>query len=126
MTTMKMKLLDYTLICLLAGVSPLAAAQESSQATGKPNGSKVDCAGDTCASDQGVLLRVFTRGERQPLASGEAATTQALQPDRRVTVEAEQPGKAVVVGKWSVQLPNGGVIWATEDPSLGQPELSVS
>ena len=41
MTTMKMKLLDYTLICLLAGVSPLAAAQESSQAAdGKPNGGK--------------------------------------------------------------------------------------
>jgi hypothetical protein len=131
MTTMKMKLLDYTLICLLAGVSPLAAAQESSQAAEanagvKPNGGKVDCTGDTCASDQGVLLRVLTRGERQPLAVGDTATTQALQPDRRVTVEAEQPGKAVVVGKWSVQLPNGGVIWATEDPSLGQPELSVS
>lgn len=36
------------------------------------------------------------------------------------------PGKAVVVGKWSMQLPGGGVIWATEDPNLGRPEMTVS
>src|SRR5688500_562994 len=134
MTTMKMKLLDYTLICLLAGVSPMAAAQESTSppATNAKAGAsqdaaaKVDCAGDTCASDEGVLMRVRTRGERQPAASGTAASSQALQPDRRVTVQTEPPGKAVAIGKWSVQLPNGGVIWATEDPSLGQPELTVS
>lgn len=134
MTTMKMKLLDYTLICLLAGVSPMAAAQESPSplaTNAKADASqdataKVDCTGDTCASGEGVLMRVRTRGERLPLASGTAASSQALQPDRRVTIQTEQPGKAVAIGKWSVQLPNGGVIWATEDPSLGQPELTVS
>ncbi len=130
---MKMKLLDYTLICMLAGIAP-ATAQESSSlpgATGKPGASqdvaaKVDCTGATCVSSEGVLMRVRTRGERQPTAPAAAATSQDLQPDRRVTVETEAPGKAVAIGKWSVQLPNGGVIWATEDPSLGQAELNAS
>ncbi|MBC7989409.1 MAG: hypothetical protein H7Y19_07485, partial [Luteimonas sp.] len=130
---MKMKLLDYTLICMLAGIAP-ATAQESSSlpaATGKPGASqdaaaKVDCTGATCVSTEGVLMRVRTRGERQPIAPAAAANSQDLQPDRRVTVETEAPGKAVAIGKWSVQLPNGGVIWATEDPSLGQAELNAS
>jgi len=129
---MKMKLLDYTLICLLAGTSPSALAQAGTQAAQPADAAtpaaKVDCSGDGCVSDQGVLMRVRTRGERQPLTQGTtpASSSQALQPDRRVSVETEQPGKAVAIGKWSVQLPNGGVIWATEDPNLGQPQLNVS
>ena len=131
---MKMKLLDYTLICVLAGIAPATAAQESSllpAANGKSGaaqdaGAKVDCSGATCVSAEGVLMRVRTRGERQPLTPVDATSSPDLQPDRRVTVEAEAPGKAVAIGKWSVQLPNGGVIWATEDPSLGQAELNAS
>ncbi|HJR73620.1 MAG TPA: hypothetical protein VJ806_08270 [Luteimonas sp.] len=130
-----MKLLDYTLICLLAGVAPLASAQEQAtpQAGAAPvpapqdPASNVDCSGDACASAQGeLLMRVRTRGEREPTTPANASTTQALQPDRRVTVEKEKPGKALAIGKWSVQLPNGGVIWATEDPALGTPELNAS
>jgi hypothetical protein len=129
-TTMKMKLLDYTLICLLAGVSPQAAAQQEAAPASAPqpqaNPSSVDCAGGTCTSDRGVLMRVRTQGERDAIAPADAATSAALQPDRRVTVTTEQAGKAVAVAKWSVQLPNGGVIWATEDPALGKPELNAS
>jgi hypothetical protein len=125
---MKMKLLDYTLICLLAGAAPLSVAQAPSLVADADPATKndVDCSDGTCVSDAGVLLRVRTRGEQQPVAADAAASARSLQPDRRVTVEAEPPGKAVVVGKWSVQLPDGGVIWATEDPGLGQPELGVS
>src|SRR5690606_18949295 len=50
----------------------------------------------------------------------------ALQPDRRATVAMEAPGRATVAGRFSLQLDNGGVIWATEDPALGTPELSIS
>ncbi len=138
---MKMKLLDYTLICLLSGVVPLAAAQETSTATVAGSGeqqtpSAVDCSGDTCSDEKGVVMRVRTRGARQPVTGTDASTSKALQPDRRVSVQTEQPttgqpvaggpGKAVAIGKWTAQLPNGGVIWATEDPNLGQPELTVS
>jgi hypothetical protein len=130
---MKMKLLDYTLICLLAGAAPLAIAQEGA---GGPAGAgnaesadaatAVDCQGGTCASSEGVLMRVRTRGERAPTTANEASSSKALAPDRRVTVATEQPGRAVATGKWSVQLPNGGVIWATEDPNLGQPQFNVT
>ncbi len=102
---MKMKLLDYTLICLLAGVAPIASAQEEAapQAGAAPTprdpASNVDCSGDACASAQGeLLMRVRTRGEREPTTPANASTSQALQPDRRVTVEKEKPGKAVAIG----------------------------
>lgn len=130
---MKIKLLDYSLMCILAGVSPLAAAQDlpaTSPATDDTAQSTlaVDCTADTCASNEGVVMRVRTRGERQPDTEGTstASSPEALAPDRRVTVGTEQPGKATAIGKWSVQLPNGGVIWATEDPNLGQPTFNVS
>lgn len=127
---MKMKLLDYTLICLLAGATPLVAAQETpspdSGADPQDPASSVDCTGSACTSARGVLMRVRTLGEHDAVAPGGVATGEALQPDRRVTVSAERPGKAVAIAKWSAQLPDGGVIWATEDPTLGQPELNAS
>ncbi|WP_449468051.1 hypothetical protein [Stenotrophomonas humi] len=129
---MKMKLLDYTLIGLLTGMAPAVAAQDTGQAPVDPAATAQpelpDCSdNDECRTDAGLLFKLRTRGERQPLttdAGDESSAT--LQPDRRVTVGLERPGKATVSGKFSVQLANGGVIWATEDPALGEPELSIS
>ena len=87
---------------------------------------KLDCTQAQCVSNEGVLFKIKSQGELDPVTDSQAKTVTALAPDRRTTVQAEDPGKAVVVGKWSVQLPNGGVIWATEDPGLGQPQYSVS
>ncbi|HET6782463.1 MAG TPA: hypothetical protein VFH12_01355, partial [Pseudoxanthomonas sp.] len=129
---MKMKLLDYTLISLLAGMTPLAVAQQTNPAaTGKMEGSaqapEVDCTDAGCSSQDGLLFRLRTRGERKPVVeASDNASSETLQPDRRVTVAMEQPGKAVAKGKFSIQLANGGAIWATEDPALGQAELSIS
>ncbi|MET0583011.1 MAG: hypothetical protein ABWZ08_13725, partial [Pseudoxanthomonas sp.] len=125
-----MKVLDYTLICLLASsAAPLAMAQESSASvaeTAAPS-KEMDCTDAGCSSEQGLLFRLRTRGERKPVVdAGPGASSATLQPDRRVNVAMDQPGKAVASGKFSVQLANGGVIWATEDPTLGQPELSIS
>jgi hypothetical protein len=127
---MKMKLLDYTLIGLLAGAAPLAAAQ-SAEAPTRDAGDEpapVDCTSDACKSDEGLLFRLRTRSYDKPVThdTSEKSSSPALQPDRRVTVATEQPGKATATGKFSIDLPGGGVIWATEDPTLGQPELSVS
>nr|WP_298132717.1 hypothetical protein [uncultured Pseudoxanthomonas sp.] len=127
---MKMKLLDYTLIGLLAGTAPLAVAQTSAPpaqgggAAAKP----VDCQDEGCSSEDGLLFRLRTRSYDRPVTQGTDAgsSSDALQPDRRVSVATEQPGKATAMGKFSIDLPGGGVIWATEDPTLGQPELSVS
>ena len=94
---MKMKLLDSTLICLLAGVSPLAVAQDAAPATpaagATPDAAApaVDCEGDACVSGEGVLMRVRTRGERERVAPEDASSTGALAPDRRVTVAKLTP-----------------------------------
>ncbi|KRG72121.1 hypothetical protein ABB29_00430 [Pseudoxanthomonas dokdonensis] len=86
-----------------------------------------DCTSNGCSNEEGLLFRLRTRSEDQPVtAPGTPTSSQALAPDRRVTVGREGPGKATVLGKFSVDLPDGGVIWATEDPNLGQPELSIS
>ena len=129
---MKMKLLDYTLISLLAGAAPMASAQEAPAGQGQDapqtGDSPVACEGDRCTGEDGLFFRLRTRSYDNPVSEGTDAhsSSVALQPDRRVTVEAAAPGKAVVTGKFSIDLPGGGVIWATEDPTLGQPELSVS
>lgn len=125
-----MRILDYALITLLSGAAPLAFGQiapPSSQSAPEPQ-----CAQDGCrATDGSLLFELQTRGARDATVGG--TDSQTLQPDRRVTVEAAvpatpaaQPGRAVATGKFSVQLPNGGIIWATEDPTLGMPELSIS
>jgi len=130
---MKMKLLDYTLITLLAGVAPLAAAQsdtgkQDAQDRADGTAAPMDCKADGCSGEEGLLFRLRTRSYDRPVTTGTdvKSSSVALQPDRRVTVAMEQPGKATAVGKFSIDLPGGGVIWATEDPTLGQPELSVS
>lgn len=132
---MKMKLLDYTLISLLAGMAAPVAVAQTTQPASQPEQDRadgtataVDCDADGCTGDEGLLFRLRTRSYDRPVTSGtsERSSSEALQPDRRVTVATETPGRAVAVGKWSIQLPNGGVIWATEDPNLGVPELTLS
>ncbi|MDR7067350.1 hypothetical protein J2X02_000167 [Pseudoxanthomonas japonensis] len=129
---MKMKLLDYTLISLLAGTAPMAVAQDATapqvQAAAEGESASVTCDAERCTSEDGLFFRLRTRSYDSPVTAGTDAhaSSAALQPDRRVTVATESPAKAVVTGKFSIDVPGGGVIWATEDPTLGQPELSVS
>lgn len=132
---MKMKLLDYTLIGILA--SGMASAV-SAQDTAPQSTDATQCGESGCDSAEGVLFKVRTRGEHRPMtnAATEKSDSETLQPDRRVTIEAErvdskwdydlQPGQAIAIGRWSTDLPGGGVVWATEDPNLGQPQFNVS
>lgn len=107
-----------------------AFAQEQQPQASAPG--TVDCSQQGCVTETGdVLLQVKSRGEQEPVtAPSTPATSEALQPDRRVTIDSaeakQKPGKVVAIGKWSMQLPNGGIIWATEDPTLGAPQMSVS
>ncbi|QDH71860.1 TonB-dependent receptor [Lysobacter alkalisoli] len=138
-----MKLLDYTLIGILASASQMALAQDATTAGAAPVDSgetgqqlsgdndtdtPLDCTADGCASGEDLVFKMRTRSYDQPETAGTSAgsSSEVLQPDRRVSIGLEQPGRAVAQGRFSVNLPGGGVIWATEDPTLGLPELSVS
>ncbi|MFT4255643.1 MAG: hypothetical protein QM599_01555 [Pseudoxanthomonas sp.] len=133
---MKKKLLDTTLVGILAAMSAAAAAQEAAPASEAapatataPETAPVQCADGACKDANGELLfRLRTRSYDQPVTSGtdKQSSSAALQPDRRVSIALEQPGRATINGAFSLQLPGGGVIWATEDPALGQPELTIS
>jgi hypothetical protein len=140
---MKMKLLDYTLIGILASASQMALAQDATTAgaatvdsgeTGQPVSgdtdadAPLDCTAEGCASGDDLVFKLRTRSYDRPVTEDTTtrSSSEALQPDRRVTVGLEPPGRAVAQGRFSVNLPGGGVIWATEDPTLGRPELSVS
>ena len=57
------------------------------------------------------------------MASLPAATAAA---QTSVPASQARAGGVLPVSGSSTQLPNGGVIWATEDPNLGQPRLDVS
>ncbi|AWV06706.1 hypothetical protein C9I47_0987 [Lysobacter maris] len=131
--TMKMKLLDYALLSILAAGYPL-----SSSAQDPVSGGAGEAAAEGAPAEGPVVFTIRSRGEKQPVTRNvtEASSSETLQPDRRVEVRAEhqrsewseklQPGQAVAIGKWSVDLPGGGVIWATEDPDLGTASMSVS
>lgn len=124
---MKMKRFELTMATLLASVSlpAMTMAQQSQPTT---------CAGEACTAEGEVLLRLRTLGEERPVTEGtnERSSPQALQPDRRVDIfappqsSASQPGVAEVAGRFGIDLPGGGRIWAVEDPNPGVPELSVS
>lgn len=129
---MKRKLLDCTLIGLLASSGPGVAAQEIDAAgavrkDAEP-GAAIECANQGCRSDEGLLFQLRTRSYDQPVTQGtdKGSSVPTLQPDRRAVIARENPGQATAYGRYSVQWPDGGVVWATEDPNLGQPELAVS
>lgn len=133
---LKALLVDCALISLLSGTASLAAAQPNAtedtppaEQGGADSGSALpDCDSVRCVGAEGLLFRLRTRSYDRPRTQGTShqSSSEALQPDRRVTVAMERPGKATAVGRFSVDLPGGGVVWATEDPTLGLPELAVS
>lgn len=130
---MKRTFIDVALVTLMASVSAQAIGQGSPPPAATPQASDgPSCSGDRCVDKEGLLFRLRTRGYTQPESTGTGAeaTSEQLQPDRRVTIamepDAAKPGQGTALGKFSVSLPNGGVIWATEDPAIGEPVLSVS
>ena len=115
----RMKLLDYTLIGLL-GTLPAAAWAQAETPAAAP-AAEVACDAEGCSDGDGAVLRIRSRGETQS-QPGDAGQ---LQGDRRVDVEREQAGRTQVRGRFAVDLPGGGVLWATEDPQLASPNLNV-
>ncbi len=96
--------LHRSLLPVLLLATPLAHAQTPPR---MPVG-QVTCSDTACSSDDGVLLTIR---DAAPAAGPDL-------PPR------PQPG-AIGSGGFMADLPNGGVVWATEDPSMVPPSLSV-
>ncbi|MFY2762469.1 hypothetical protein [Arenimonas sp. MALMAid1274] len=111
-----MKLLDYTLIGLLGTMTAGAWAQEAATPPVSLN-----CDASGCSDGDGAVLRVRSRGE----AESRPGDADQLQSDRRVDVERRSAARTEVRGRFAVDLPGGGVLWATEDPQLAAPNLNV-
>jgi len=109
---------------LLVGWVPLADAAEAPA---------VDCVADACSKGKDLVFRVHSHGEAQPVHPGSGETD--LQANRRVQVLAahdsrgtssvHDQGRAVIAAETSIELPQGGMVWATEDPALTVPVLNV-
>src|SRR5690606_29932439 len=115
----KKTILAYSLIALAAMASaPTSAQQPETEAEPQP----IVC-------DGSVQYAVRSHGESQPVAAGDDA--ESLQENRRVEVASACPwntalfGRTNVAGQFTIDLPNGGVVWATEDPALVPPALDV-
>ena len=117
------------LLILLAGATLLPCGAHAQDIATNP----AQCDGSGCRTDQGVVFRVRSFGETRPVAAGNDADS--LQRNRRVEVAATQSsrgvseiaedGRARIAGRFAIDLPGGGLVWATEDPTLGPPLLNV-
>ena len=128
----KIKLLDGALLSIIAAMAAVPAAQAENDRTAAQDAPPMACDTQGCRQDEQMLFQLRTRSWDRPLSQGTDARSgsQALQPDRRVSIIHEQgsevaPGTASISGKFMLELPAGGVVWATEDPSLGTPELTI-
>lgn len=72
-----------------------------------------DCSVHECRSEQGLIIQ--TSGQAPGPGIVTASNSEALQANRRATVD----------GRFTVRLPEGGVLWATEDPATLDPRLAV-
>ena len=96
----RMKILDATLMALLGSLAlaePALATEES---------------GSTC------------NGGSCPVVA--ALPQEAMPQARIVEIKPTEIAQATVSGNMQVRLDNGGTIWATEDPQLTSPSLTVS
>ncbi len=117
---------------ILAGLLLAMAGPARAQVV-PANPANPQCERGGCSSNEGWLFRVRSHGEERPKAAG--SSPEVLQRNRRVelssaqtsqgTVTVTDEGKARIAGRFSIDLPNGGLIWATEDPTLGPPILNV-
>ncbi|SDQ63524.1 hypothetical protein [Pseudoxanthomonas sp. CF125] len=114
---------------LLAATAPALSAWSAEA----PGPQAPNCGPDACRKGDGLIFRIHSHGETQPARAGDDES--ALQASRRVQIAAVQDnrgtsgvgeeGRAVISAETSIELPQGGLVWATEDPALALPVLNV-
>src|SRR5690606_15558870 len=132
---MRTTILARMLAMALAGQAlPATAAAQGAQAPtirvaptdGSADGAAADrCLDGDCGDVDPLLFRVQSRGERDAIREFSEA-------ERSVRLRLEQeagpaptPGVARIRGQFRIDLPGGGMAWATEDPQHGVPVMNV-
>lgn len=90
------------IVGLASALLLLALPAVAQQTTPAPSPAPIRCEADSCRNDDGLLLRI--RDDDVPVVT---------------------PDVAARGGQFMAELPNGGVVWATEDPTMVPPSLSV-
>lgn len=106
-----------------AGVAAvlLTLAPAMAQTASPP--ASIQCDAESCRNADGLLLRIADDAEAPvlPLPGRLApAPAEAVPLTPATTPDVAAPG-----GQFMAELPNGGVVWATEDPTMVPPSLSV-
>ncbi len=71
------------------------------------------CTIDLCKTEEGYAVQIINHVPERPASPMD--TRYAEKDDRRVDL----------TGKFKVKLPQDGVVWATEDPSVAEPRLAI-
>ncbi|WP_251360251.1 hypothetical protein [Kangiella sp. TOML190] len=129
--------LSFSLATILYALVPTAfAAEEKNSGPMAKEQTKFECSDEQCRTQNGLLFRVKSDGEENPKALGN--DEKSHQENRRVDVAYKEvytydekgftPDKkrVDVTSNMMVQLENGGLLWATEDPALTRPSLSLN
>ncbi|MEG0151474.1 MAG: hypothetical protein RR701_19070, partial [Comamonas sp.] len=92
---MKMKLLDYTIMSLMAGSSMAVWSAEGSTTAAQAPENEA-CAQAECDADGALLFRLRSHSYDAPGTTGTSAQSgsTALAPDRRVSLGLQKPGRA--------------------------------
>lgn len=115
-------LISRRLIVGLASALLLALPAAARPVTPAPSPTPIRCEADSCRNDDGLLLRILDDSEPALPLPGRAdlPTAGAVSASPAVTPDVAARG-----GQFMAELPNGGVVWATEDPTMVPPSLSV-
>ncbi|NVJ65994.1 MAG: hypothetical protein HWE16_05850 [Gammaproteobacteria bacterium] len=126
-------ILTFGLSALLYSLVPAAFASEAQE---KAQDEKYECIEGECRTQEGLIFRIKSDGEEKPVAKG--SDESAHKQNRRVDIKYNEiysydekgftpdQKKVDVTSNMMIQLENGGVLWATEDPALTKPSLSLS
>ncbi|XGB24645.1 TonB-dependent receptor [Streptomyces sp. II-2-2-2] len=107
----------------LASALLLAALPAAAQQAGTaPSPAPIRCEADSCRNDDGLLLRIRDDGADALALPGRAGPVVT---DGVPVSPAVTPDVAARGGQFMAELPNGGMVWATEDPTMVPPSLSV-
>ncbi len=122
----------FGLSAILFGVVPNAFSSSEDSDENK----KYECTEGECRTQNGLIFRVKSLGEERPKTKGQDEDEH--QQNRRVDVNYHEvytysekgftPDKkrVDVNSNMMIQLENGGILWATEDPALTQASLSLN